>query len=346
MNLLSDFDYPLPEHLIAQKPLENRRDSKLLVLARNSEIKHRSFADVMEYLRPGDALVVNDSTVMKARLRGKRVATGGQVEILLSRMLEPNLWVALVRATGKKENMVVSLGAGSATIRGPSQDEPGAFIVEIHGDLQTIMASCGDLPLPHYIDRQTTDEDSSRYQTVYAKGEERSVAAPTAGLHFDEALLEAIRQKGVTIVPVTLHVGAGTFLPVRHEEISLHQMHAECAEISQESARLINDVKARGGRIVAVGTTATRTLESSVDENGRVKAGPVLTRLFIRPGFRFRVIDALVTNFHLPKTTLFMLVCAAIGRERALAVYHEAIANHYRFFSYGDACYFELDQHL
>lgn len=343
MELLSDYDYALPEHLIAQTPLENRRDSKLLVLRRSdAAASHHQFDYVLDCLNPGDGLVINTSKVMKARLRGFREVTGGKVEILLSRMLSHNTWIALVRATGKKLNMRVSLGCGSATIVGPAPDEDGAFIVEIHGDLNAIMESCGDLPLPLYIARSPTQEDETRYQTVYAQGDQRSVAAPTAGLHFDLALLNAIRNKGVKVIPVTLHVGAGTFLPVRYEEVAKHQMHAEWAAVSEDSAQQINAIKKAGGRIITVGTTATRTLESASTDNGEVVPGSILTRLFIRPGYRFRVVDALITNFHLPKTTLFMLVCAAVGLERTKRAYYNAVENSYRFFSYGDACYFEL----
>jgi len=343
VELLSDYEYSLPEHLIAQRPLENRRDSRLLVLKKDAdEVVHSSFASVVDLLQPGDALIINTSKVMKARLRGHKVS-GGKVEVLLIRPLEGSKWLAFVRAKGPKTGMRVAFStSGSATIIGPASDEEAAFIVEFDGDLSAIMESCGDLPLPPYIERPTTLEDESRYQTVYADDSAtQSVAAPTAGLHFDLALLESVRAKGIEVIPVTLHVGAGTFAPVRHEDISLHQMHAEWAEVSRESAEKINAIKAKGGRIIAVGTTALRTLESA-SESGLVQSGGALTRLFIRPGYRFQTVDALITNFHLPKTTLLMLVSAFIGKDRLFAAYHEAIAHSYRFFSYGDACYFEL----
>ena len=344
VELLSDYEYALPEHLIAQKPLENRRDSRLLVLKKDAtQVSHSGFASIIDLLEPGDALVVNTSKVMKARLRGHKVQSGGKVEVLLIRPLTDGKWLAFVKASGQKANMKIALGCGSAVVVGRSEEENDAFVIALEGDVSAIMESCGDLPLPPYIERPTTCEDERRYQTVYADdGSVQSVAAPTAGLHFDVALLDEIRAKGVEIIPVTLHVGAGTFAPVRYEDISQHQMHAEWAEISEESAQRINAVKKRGGRIVAVGTTALRTLESGAGTGGEVRAGAALTRLFIRPGYKFRVLDALVTNFHFPKTTLLMLVAAFAGKERVFQAYEEAIANGYRFFSYGDACYFEL----
>lgn len=343
MELLSDFEYELPEHLIAQAPLENRRDSRLLVLAKTDlAARHQQFANVIDFLNPGDALVINTSKVMNARLHGTKLQSGGKVEILLSRVISQNVWIALVKAKGKKENLKVEFKGSIATIVGPAPEDDGAFIVEFSDDIHEVIAKCGELPLPQYISRSSTTNDAARYQTVYANDKAmQSVAAPTAGLHFDEALLEAIQKKGVTIIPVILHVGPGTFVPVRHEDISLHKMHGELAEISEDAAQKINETKIRGGRVVAVGTTAVRTLESACDEEGAVKAGSQLTRLFIRPGFRFKVVDALITNFHLPKTTLLMLVSAFAGRERTLAAYNDAIRHGYRFFSYGDASYFE-----
>lgn len=343
MDSLSDYDYELPEHLIAQAPLTNRRDSKLLVLGKHvDKPEHRNFCDIMDYLNPGDALVINTSKVMKARLIGRK-NTGGKVEILLSRPLSDNTWLCLVCAKGNKEHLRIEFGCGNATILKPAPEDPGAFIVSFEGELGQIIEECGALPLPPYITRQPTEHDAARYQTVYADDKTMlSVAAPTAGLHFDLTLLDAIKEKGVSIIPVTLHVGPGTFLPVRHDDLSLHQMHGELAEISQIAANQINDIKRLGGRVIAVGTTAVRTLESAAVDQGTVKAGSYLTRLFIRPGFRFKIIDALITNFHLPKTTLIMLVSAIAGRERILAAYNEAIHQQYRFFSYGDASYIEL----
>lgn len=343
MELLSDYEYVLPEHLIAQVPLKNRRDSRLLVLsAKDASPRHQKFSDVIDFLNAGDALVINTSKVMKARLNGHKLHSGGKVEILLSRMLSHNVWIALVRAKGKKHNLKVDFKGSIATVVGPAPEDEGAFVVEFEGDLGEIIEKCGELPLPQYIERPGNEADASRYQTVYANDNAmQSVAAPTAGLHFDLALLEAIKAKGVAVIPVTLHVGPGTFVPVRHEDVALHKMHGELAEISHESAKQINNVKEAGGRIIAVGTTAVRTLESATTSDGKVQAGCQLTRLFIRPGFDFKIIDALITNFHLPKTTLLMLVSAVAGRERILAAYDEAICQGYRFFSYGDACYFE-----
>lgn len=341
MDLLSDFDYLLPERLIAQAPLEKRSDSKLLVLGRESIAPtHRQFSDVLDYLNPGDALVINTSKVMKARLHGHK-RSGGRVEILLSRPITEKTWICLVKAKGPKENLEVVLRDSIAVVKGVAEDDPGAFVVEFEGDIAQIIEKDGELPLPGYIERPSTNDDALRYQTVYADDAAKlSVAAPTAGLHFDEQLLQKIKDKGVIVVPVILHVGPGTFAPVRDQDISLHQMHGEMFQITKDAASAINEVKANGGRVIAVGTTSVRTLESA-SQSGRVEAGSHLTRIFIRPGFKFQIVDALITNFHLPKTTLLMLVSALVGRERILSAYDEAIKNQYRFFSYGDACYFE-----
>lgn len=343
MELLSDYNYELPPHLIAQAPLDKRSDARLLMLPKGAETpSHGRFVDILSLLNTGDGLVINTSKVMKARLWGQKRQSGGKVEMLLIRPLADNQWLALVSAKGKKAQLEVDFASVSATIVGPSHDEPGAFVVAFDGDVQALLTEQGELPLPPYITRKPDDDDDTRYQTVYADNNaEASVASPTAGLHFDEALLQAIHDKGVHIIPVTLHVGPGTFMPVRSENLAEHHMHGEWSEISDEAAAEINAIKARGGRIVAVGTTATRTLESHAIENAVVKAGGQLTRLFIRPGYRFLIVDALITNFHLPKTTLLMLVSALVGRERLLAAYNEAILQGYRFFSYGDASYLE-----
>ena len=345
MDSLSNYNYDLPQQLIAQKPAENRSDSRLLVIRGNTQqIHHRQFFQMIDYLNPGDALVVNTSKVMKARLIGKKYKSGGKVEVLLSRFLEGNKWVCLVRSKGEKNGQLLDFSGHKATILGLAPKDDGAFVVEFE-NLEKIIDKCGQLPLPPYIERCSSDEDFSRYQTVYADDSQtQSVASPTAGLHFDEVLLEKIKEKGVKVVPIVLHVGPGTFLPVRHEDLSLHQMHAELACISENSARVINETKNAGHRVIAVGTTAVRTLESAADELGKVKAGEQLTRLFIKPGFRFKIVDAMITNFHLPKTTLLMLVSAFAGRKRILEAYEEAIKEKYRFFSYGDASYIEREE--
>ena len=333
----SDFMYDLPEEFIAQTPMEPRDHSRLLVYDRETRtLEHKHFYDVIDYLRPGDALVINDTRVIPARLYGER-AGGGACELLLLKQLGPKKWESLVRPGAKlKVGKTVSIGGGRlvATITGEA--EGGARVVEFNceGTFEEALDELGEMPLPPYIHEKLTDK--SRYQTVYAR-EEGSAAAPTAGLHFTPELLDRIRAKGIEIIPVLLHVGLGTFRPVKAENVEDHEMHSEYYEVSEEAARRIADVRERGGRIVAVGTTSVRTLEASSERTGKVEPGSANTQIFIKPGYRFRSVDALITNFHLPGSTLIMLVSALMGREEALRVYETAVKERYRFFSFGDA---------
>jgi S-adenosylmethionine:tRNA ribosyltransferase-isomerase len=290
---------------------------------------------------------VNNTRVIPARLYGEKTGSGGRVEVLLSRAEPGGTWIALVSASKqpKPGGRLVFGGLSDpffAQIEARIDDEPGAYRLRFEGDALAYAEHFGHIPLPPYLARDDDDDDKERYQTVYAdKARPGAVAAPTAGFHFDDALLEEVRARGVRVVAVTLHVGPGTFLPVRNDDVSEHRMHAEPWEVSAEAAAAIEAARAAGGRVVAVGTTAVRTLESAADERGRVQAGSGLTRLFLRPGSPLRVVDAMVTNFHLPESTLLMLVAAFVGRERVLAAYKEAVSEGYRFYSYGDACFFE-----
>jgi len=341
---LSDYDFILPERLIAQRPLKERRASRLLVLTKGADQPlHEEFADFLTYLNPSDALVLNNTRVFPARLFGTKEPTGGKVEILLSRPLAGGNWLCLANTKGGiRPGLEVNIGDATATFFRRIEDEPGGWEVEFSDDVFSLAESKGNIPLPPYITRAPEEADSERYQTVYSDPDQKgAVAAPTAGLHFDEDMLDLVRNKGVEIVHVTLHVGPGTFLPIRTENLDEHQMHVEKWSISQEAAETLNATRARGGRVIAVGTTSVRTLESAFNDGFKESEG--LTKLFIRPGFRFRAVDAILTNFHQPNTTLLMLVAAAIGRERLLSTYLEAIEKEYRFFSYGDACYFELE---
>ncbi len=333
----SDFIYELPESLIAQTPIEPRDHSRLLVYDRaNEAVHHRHFYDLPEYLRPGDALVVNDTRVLPARLLGER-ENGGACELLLLRQLGPKRWETLVKP-GKKlrPGRVARFGSGLLTATIGEATEAGGRVVDFacDGTLEAMLDALGQTPLPPYIHEALSDPE--RYQTVYAR-EAGSAAAPTAGLHFTPALLDKIRMKGVDVVPVLLHVGLGTFRPVKAEHIEDHPMHSEFYQISPESAARINAARAGGGRIFAVGTTSVRTLESAAGEDGLVPAASGDTSIFIRPGYRFKAVDALITNFHLPGSTLLMLISALMGREQALRVYEEAVGEAYRFFSFGDA---------
>jgi S-adenosylmethionine:tRNA ribosyltransferase-isomerase len=314
---------------------------------------HRQFRDLPSLLREGDALVVNDTRVFPARLYGEKAETGGRVEVLLSRAEPDGTWVALLGASkpARPGGRIVFGGTATgfaepffATVLERVEDEPGAYRLQFHGDVLCYAEAHGHVPLPPYLTRTDDDEDKQRYQTVYADPSHRgAVAAPTAGFHFDEALLAEVRARGVSLVRCTLHVGPGTFLPVRDDDVRAHRMHAEPYALSEYAASTLNETRANGGRIVAVGTTSVRTLESSFStEKGQLVAGSGLTRLFIRPGYRFRAVDALVTNFHLPESTLLMLVAALVGRERILAAYREAVDEGYRFYSYGDACFLEV----
>jgi S-adenosylmethionine:tRNA ribosyltransferase-isomerase len=361
---LSDYDFSLPEDAIARRPLEERRQSRLLILKANAEEpQHGAFEDVVSLLNPGDALVLNDTRVLPARLFAAKAETGGKVQVLLSRPAgaddsdggddDGRTWICLVKARRPCKSggrLVLGMNDGMAvepffaTLQEPVPDEPGAWRVRFDGDVVRFAQAFGELPLPPYLDRSPDAEDDARYQTVYAHPEKAyAAAAPTAGLHFDEAMLETLEEKGVRLVRVTLHVGPGTFLPVREEDLSLHKMHAEPFELSAEAAQTLNHTLAEGGRIVAVGTTALRVLETAWQkETPHFSATSGLTRIFIRPGNPVHSIDALVTNFHLPKSTLLMLVAAVAGKNRILNAYQEAIDAGYRFFSYGDASYLEV----
>ena len=334
-----DFWYDLPEELIAQTPLQQRDTSRLLVLNKKTgETEHRHFYDIIDYLQPGDCLVMNDSRVLPARLLGHR-PTGGAVELLLLRDCGEKRWECLARPGRKMQvGQTVIFGNGelSATVCDVCDD--GNRIVEFHyeGIFLEVLERLGKMPLPPYIKEELQDKE--RYQTVYSR-EVGSAAAPTAGLHFTKELLEKIREKGIKTAFVTLHVGLGTFRPVKAEEISEHHMHSELCMISKETAQMLNETKQSGGRIVCVGTTSCRTLESLVNDDGTFSEKNRWTDIFIFPGYQFKAMDALITNFHLPESTLVMLVSAFAGRENVLNAYNEAVREKYRFFSFGDACY-------
>ncbi|MDA0712974.1 MAG: tRNA preQ1(34) S-adenosylmethionine ribosyltransferase-isomerase QueA, partial [bacterium] len=298
-------------------------------------------------LNPGDALVLNNTKVIPARFHGYKTKTKGKVGILLSRVMPDGSWIALVTAKRKMQigdEITLKNDSLTATIINKVIEEPGAFQIKFNHDILKHAEEIGEIPLPPYIKRVCNEIDNERYQTVFADDKQnQAVAAPTAGLHFDQELLEQIKNKGVRIIYITLHVGPGTFLPIRTDNINEHQMHAEPWFITEAAATQINEIKNSGGRIIAVGTTCVRTLESATDDaNKLVKAGSGLTRLFIKPGFKFKIVDSFITNFHLPKTTLLLLVAAAIGNENLAKIYQEAIEQNYRFFSYGDACFFDV----
>ncbi|MCL2203528.1 MAG: tRNA preQ1(34) S-adenosylmethionine ribosyltransferase-isomerase QueA [Defluviitaleaceae bacterium] len=330
-----DFFYDLPKHLIAQQPIARRDGSRLLVLERaTGQTAHRMFTDIVSLLRPGDCIVINDSKVIPARL------VEGNVEFLLHERLENNRWTTLVKP-GKKAQPgdEISFGGGRLKAKVLEIIDGGLRVAELahHGELEPLLEEIGEMPLPHYIEEKQTD--ATRYQTVYAQADEAgaSVAAPTAGLHFTEALLEDIQKAGINIARVTLHVGIGTFRPVKEDDITKHHMHSEYCRIAPETARIINETKQNGGRVIAIGTTSCRTLESRVNAQGEILPGAGKTDIFIYPGYTFRAIDGLLTNFHLPESTLIMLVSALAGRDNTLAAYREAVEREYRFFSYGDA---------
>ena len=334
-----DFYYDLPEELIAQTPLEKRDTSRLLCLNRETgEWEHKHFYDIIDYLNPGDCLVMNDSRVLPARLLGHR-PTGGAVEVLLLRDLGDRCWECLCKPGRKMQvgsEVIFGNGELTATVRAVQED--GNRVVEFHytGIFLEVLERLGKMPLPPYIKAEL--EDQERYQTVYSR-EVGSAAAPTSGLHFTQELLDAIRAKGVNTAFVTLHVGLGTFRPVKTEEVLEHHMHSELCMMNEETAAILNKTRADGGRIVCVGTTSCRTLESLVNEDGTFAAKSRWTDIFIYPGYRFKAMDALITNFHLPESTLVMLVSAFAGRETVLAAYAEAVKERYRFFSFGDAMY-------
>jgi len=334
-----DFWYDLPEELIAQTPLQQRDTSRLMVLDKNTgSVEHRHFYDVLDYLRPGDCLVMNDSRVLPARLLGHR-PTGGAVELLLLRDLGDKKWECLAKP-GRKllAGQQIIFGNGELTAKVNTVLEDGNRVVEFYyeGIFLEVLERLGKMPLPPYIKAELQDQE--RYQTVYSR-EVGSAAAPTAGLHFTNELLENIRQKGIRTAFVTLHVGLGTFRPVKAEEISQHHMHSELCMIGEETARILNDTKNNGGRIICVGTTSCRTLESLVNDDGTFEAKSKWTEIFIFPGYQFKAMNALITNFHLPESTLVMLVSAFAGRENVLNAYNIAVKEKYRFFSFGDAMF-------
>ena len=336
----SDFYYDLPQELIAQEPLKDRASSRLLVLHKDSgEIEHKIFRDITEYLKKGDCLVINDTKVLPARLIGERKNTGARVEILLLVRKDLDTWEVLTYPGKKaKPGDVITFGDGRLEAEILEVIEGGNRIVKFHYDgvFENILEELGEMPLPPYITHKL--EDKNRYQTVYAV-HDGSAAAPTAGLHFTPELLQQIKDMGVEIAHVTLHVGLGTFRPVKVEDVTNHEMHSEYYVVEESEAEKINNVKKNGGRVIAVGTTSTRTLESVTDENGVVHAGSGWTKIFIYPGYKFKAIDCLITNFHLPESTLIMLVAALAGKDRILDTYKIAVEEKYRFFSFGDAMF-------
>ena len=334
----SDFDYDLPKELIAQDPLEDRSASRLMVLHRKSgTIEHRVFHDIVEYLRPGDCLVRNNTKVIPARLFGMREDTGATIELLLLKRRENDVWETLVKP-GKKARTGARLVFGDNHLTGEIIDvlEDGNRLIQFHyeGIFEEILDQLGQMPLPPYITHKL--KDKNRYQTVYAKYE-GSAAAPTAGLHFTEELFQKIEEKGVKVANVTLHVGLGTFRPVKVDDVTKHHMHTEFYRVDQEAADLMNETKKNGGRIICVGTTSCRTIESAADEQGVIHPGQGDTSIFIYPGYKFKMLDALITNFHLPESTLLMLVSALAGKDQIMSAYETAVKEKYRFFSFGDA---------
>ena len=334
----ADFYFDLPQELIAQDPLEDRSSSRLLVLDRETgKTEHHIFKDVIDYLNPGDCLVVNNTKVIPARLFGSKEGTEAKIEILLLKRKENDVWETLVKP-GKKAKPGTRISFGDGLLTGEVIDvvEEGNRLIKFtyDGIFEEILDQLGQMPLPPYITHQL--KDKNRYQTVYAK-HDGSAAAPTAGLHFTPELLEAIKAKGVNIAHVTLHVGLGTFRPVKVEDVTNHHMHSEFYIVEEDQAKLINETKQRGGKIVSVGTTSCRTLESATDDQGILQAGSGWTDIFIYPGYKFKMIDRLITNFHLPESTLLMLVSALAGKDKIMAAYEEAVKERYRFFSFGDA---------
>ncbi len=336
----SDFYYELPAELIAQDPLDDRASSRLLVMDKKTgEIRHETFRDLADYLRPGDCLVLNNTRVIPARLLGVKEDTKAAIEVLLLKRRENDIWETLVKP-GKKMKPGARVVFGNGLLRGEVLEivQEGNRLIRFtyEGIFEEILDRLGQMPLPPYITHRL--QDKTRYQTVYARYD-GSAAAPTAGLHFTPQLLTQIEEKGVTLAYVTLHVGLGTFRPVKVENVLEHHMHSEYYQISQEAAKLINGTKENGARVICVGTTSCRTIESAADESGRLEAGSGNTEIFIYPGYRFKATDCLITNFHLPESTLVMLVSALAGREHVLGAYREAVRERYRFFSFGDACF-------
>ena len=334
----SDFYFDLPQELIAQDPLEDRSSSRLLCLDKNTgKTTHKIFRDVITFLKPGDCLVLNNTKVIPARLLGEREGTGAHVEVLLLKRKEKDVWETLVRP-GKKCKPGTRLVFGNGLLRAEVLDtvEEGNRLIQFsyEGIFEEVLDQLGEMPLPPYITHKL--QDKNRYQTVYARNE-GSAAAPTAGLHFTKELLAQVKEMGVSIAHVTLHVGLGTFRPVKVDDVENHHMHSEFYMVEEEQARLINETKKNGGRVISVGTTSCRTLESAADEEGILHAGSGWTEIFIYPGYQFKIIDGLITNFHLPESTLLMLVSALAGKEKIMHAYEEAVKERYRFFSFGDA---------
>lgn len=333
-----DFYFDLPEELIAQDPLEDRSSSRLLVLDKETgETSHHIFKEIVDYLNPGDCLVINDTKVIPARLIGAREGTGAKIEVLLLKRKENNVWETLVKP-GKKARPGTRIVFGEGLLVGEVIDvvEEGNRLIkfEYEGIFEEILDQLGEMPLPPYITHKL--KDKNRYQTVYAKNE-GSAAAPTAGLHFTKELLEKVKEKGVNIAHVTLHVGLGTFRPVKVDDVESHHMHSEFYIVEEDQAKLINDTKKAGKRVISVGTTSCRTLESATGEDGILRSGSGWTEIFIYPGYKFKMIDGLITNFHLPESTLLMLVSALAGKENIMRAYETAVQERYRFFSFGDA---------
>ena len=337
---LEDFDYDLPEELIAQTPLKERDSSKLLVLNKDTgEVSHHHFKDIIDYLDSGDTLVINDTKVIPARIIGEKEDTKAVIELLLLKNIEGDTWECLARPAKRvKEGTIISFGNGELKAKCTFIGEEGIRHVELiyNGILYEILDKLGTMPLPPYIHEQL--EDQSRYQTVYAR-EEGSAAAPTAGLHFTKELLERIKDKGVNIAPVTLHVGLGTFRPVNVTDVEKHKMHSEFYSLSQSTVDILNKTKENNKKIVVVGTTSVRVLETVMTKYGELKECSGWTDIFIYPGYKFKIVDNLITNFHLPKSTLIMLISALAGRDNVLAAYNEAVKNKYRFFSFGDSMF-------
>ena len=334
----SDFYYDLPQELIAQDPLEDRSSSRLMHLSlKDGSIEHRHFTDVLDYMEEGDCLVINDTKVIPARLYGHKEETGALIEILLLKRRENDIWECLVKP-GKKARPGAKITFGNGILKGEIIDvvDEGNRLIQFHyeGIFEEILDQLGEMPLPPYITHKL--KDKNRYQTVYAKNE-GSAAAPTAGLHFTKELLEKVKEKGVNIAHVTLHVGIGTFRPVKVDDVESHHMHSEFYIVEEDQAKLINDTKKAGKRVIAVGTTSCRTLESATGEDGILKSGSGWTEILIYPGYHFKMIDALITNFHLPESTLVMLVSALAGKENIMHAYETAVQEKYRFFSFGDA---------
>ena len=337
---VKDYDYDLPEELIAQDPLEDRSSSRLMVLDRQTgDVEHRHFTDILEYLHPGDCLVINNTKVIPARLFGVKEDTQAKIEVLLLKRKENDIWETLVKP-GKKAKPGTKLVFGDGLLTAEVVDvvEEGNRLIQFHYDgiFEEILDQLGQMPLPPYITHQL--KDKNRYQTVYAKYD-GSAAAPTAGLHFTKELLQKVKDMGVDIAEVTLHVGLGTFRPVKVEDVTEHHMHSEFYQVDEEAAEKINRAKDGAGRVICVGTTSCRTIESAADETGHLKPCSGWTEIFIYPGYKFKMLDCLITNFHLPESTLIMLVSALAGKEHVMAAYEEAVKERYRFFSFGDAMF-------